>query len=668
MTATLEKELALEEILWGLKFAATEQKRTMGVFAHEEIIIPDGKDKDQEFDDTVQPYTRLWFALVDSGLWNRFFATGPTQSGKTLCAFVIPILYHLFEMCENVIVGLPNMDMAYDKWRIDIWPCIKKSRYAVHLPKNRIETAGGAKIMSVDFKNGVILRFMSVAGGDKGVAAFTARVVVMTEIDDFDESTEASKEADRVTQLENRTNSFDESKRIYAECTLSTETGRTNTEIVNGTRTRLVIKCPHCKVYVTPEREHFTGWEDAEDEITARENGSFYCPECGAVWSEEDRLEANLAAVAAHRGQTVGTDGCTIGEAPRTMTLGFRWGAANNMFVSHKGLGSKLWKADRAEDEENAEKELCQFVFAVPHVPDTLELVPLTAEAIQRRTGTLYHGTVPEDALTLMIGIDVHGRYKSDYWVAIAFTPKRVHIVDYGVLEHDSKKTDEAAITNALESFKEHIFDGWAWEGHKENKIPDLIGVDGGWATETVKKFVQDAGVGFWSTKGFGATAFAKTTRQYTEPKKRTPEIRMVGLRWHSVKDKKSKHTSIHFDVDFWKSWIHARLSMDRDEEGAMMLFKSHGDRPGKKGGAHHTFAHHLVAEKEREVLTLLRGMQRIWHTFSKNNHFLDATAIACMLGSMMLRFKAMKTETSQETQKAAMTTPDGRAFSILER
>lgn len=92
----------------------------MRQFAESEIIIPDGPLRGRQFRCDRQPYTGLWFQAVDSGHWNRYVATGPTQSGKTLSCFIIPLLYHLFEMEETVICGLPDMDMAGDKWREDI--------------------------------------------------------------------------------------------------------------------------------------------------------------------------------------------------------------------------------------------------------------------------------------------------------------------------------------------------------------------------------------------------------------------------------------------------------------------------------------------------------------------------------------------------------------------
>ena len=88
----------------------------MREFAESEIVIPDGPFEGFRFNCDRQPFTQLWFDAVDCGRWNRMFATGPTQSSKSLSAFVIPIVYHLFEFGETVICGLPDMSMAADKW------------------------------------------------------------------------------------------------------------------------------------------------------------------------------------------------------------------------------------------------------------------------------------------------------------------------------------------------------------------------------------------------------------------------------------------------------------------------------------------------------------------------------------------------------------------------
>ncbi len=161
-----------EELQWFLDRARAAKRRTMREFAEEEVVIPDGPFSGRRFRCSRQPYTRLWLDAVDSKRWSRLVATGPTQSGKTLACFVIPLLYHLFEIGETVICGVPDMDMAADKWREDILPAIERSKFRDLLPSRGGGSRGG-KVESIQFLNGATLKFMSGGGGDKSPARLT---------------------------------------------------------------------------------------------------------------------------------------------------------------------------------------------------------------------------------------------------------------------------------------------------------------------------------------------------------------------------------------------------------------------------------------------------------------------------------------------------------------
>jgi hypothetical protein len=121
----------------------------------------------------------------------------------------------------------------------------------------------GGRVESIQFLNGATLKFMSGGGSDNSRAGFTSRVVVVTETDGMDESGGTSREADKITQLEARTRAYGHRKHIYLECTASTEEGRTWREYQQGTASRIVLCCPHCGDWVSPEREHLVGWKEA---------------------------------------------------------------------------------------------------------------------------------------------------------------------------------------------------------------------------------------------------------------------------------------------------------------------------------------------------------------------------------------------------------------------
>jgi len=368
----------LDDLRWLLRQAHPPRRRTMRQFAEQEVVIPDGPYSGRRFRCDRQPYTGLWFDEVDSGRWTRCVATGPTQSGKTLSCFVIPLLYHLFEIGETVICGLPDMDMAGDKWRESILPVIERSRYRKLLPRSGGGSRGG-RVESIQFRNGSTLKFMSGGGGDKSRAGFTSRVVVVTETDGLDLAGAKSRESDKITQLEARTRAYGNRKQIYLECTVSTEQGRTWREYQQGSCSRILLPCPHCGAWVSPEREHLLGWQSAASQVEARSTAFFVCPACSEGWSEAERAQANAGGRLVHRDQKIEA-GIVSGDLPQSDTLGFRWSGVNNLFVSAGDMAGDEWRASRAPDEDNAEREMRQFVWCLPAQPlkwNQVSLAPL---------------------------------------------------------------------------------------------------------------------------------------------------------------------------------------------------------------------------------------------------------------------------------------------------
>ena len=233
--------------------------RTLREFAEQEIVLPNGPHEGKRFSCDRQPFAGVVFDELQSGRWRRYNFTGPQQSGKTLVALVIPLLYYVFELRQTVILGGPDEDTLADKWAEDILPVIEASAYAELLPKRGPGSRGGSPLPKVTFGNGVSIRFMSGRGSDKSRAGFTARFSLITETDGMDTPGPASRESDPVTQIQGRTDAYDERAVNLQECTVSTEDGRTWTEHQAGTESRIATQCPECAEWVTPERDDLVG-------------------------------------------------------------------------------------------------------------------------------------------------------------------------------------------------------------------------------------------------------------------------------------------------------------------------------------------------------------------------------------------------------------------------
>ncbi len=248
-------------------------------------------------------------------------------------------------------------------------------------------------------------------------------MVAITETDGMDQPGGTSRESDKITQLEARTRAYGSRKRIYLECTVSTEEGRTWQEYTSGTQSSILLPCPHCRAWVAPEREHFVGWQGADSQAAARASGAFSCPECGEFWTADQRIDANRQGKLIHRGQSIGADGQVTGAPPATDTLGFRWSAVNNLFLTPGDIAADEWRASRSTDEENAEREMRQFVWCLPVAPSKWDESALDAHELTARMTKLARGVVPETAEHLTAAVDL-GKYLC-HWIVVSWSPVR---------------------------------------------------------------------------------------------------------------------------------------------------------------------------------------------------------------------------------------------------
>lgn len=625
--------LVRDELRWTIERSKAAIVRPISQWVEGELILPSGPYKGERYRHRRHPASRLWFDALDSNQWNRHASSGPTQNGKTLMCYVAPIMYHLFELQETVIIGLPTMQMAQDKWTEDLLPAIESSRYRNLLPEAGEGSRGGMVKRAIRFRNDVTLRFMTAGGGDKQRAGYTARVLAVTETDGMDEPGETSREADKIEQLEGRTLAYGSSKRVYLECTASIEKGRIWQEIIGGTDSRIYRPCARCGEYVSPEREHLIGWQDAESELEAADKACFACPSCSQTWTDAERRDASSAGVLVHRGQKALSSGDVIGDPPATKTLGFRWSAVDNPFASTADLGAQEWRAARHHDREGAEKKMRQFVWCLPWIPPEVELTPLAAEDVQRRTGGLRKGIVPADCLGVAVGIDTGKREL--HWHAVAMRAGgSVHVIEYGMQPTDA---DSVGVTrgllDALHALQSYFGSGWQDEAGRR-WLPSQVWIDSGWHEHqaAVYEFCRQAAKGvqagqevYRPTKGFGERQ--RGTTRYIAPKARIGDVRYLGLQYDMRRQKPAKLLLVHVNSDHWKSSLHQRLAMAADEPGAMTIYETASPRE------HAEYSEQITAEIQKEQWIDGRGEVIVWERVRRQNHYLDAGYLSLAAG-----------------------------------
>lgn len=615
--------------------------RSISEFAEQEIVLPPGGPHgDERFNLDRQPFARLLFQEIESGKWQRHATTALSQSGKTLLGYVIPGLYHLFEIGETVILGLPSMDMSRDKWEQDLKPVIEASRYRNLLPRTGAGSRGGGSIDSIKFRNGATLKFMSAGGNDKKRAGFTSRVLLMTEVDGFDTAGGTSREANPVDQMLARLNAHGDNFVVYMECTVSIERGRIWTTYTHGTASRIALMCPHCLSWVTPEREDLKGWADASDVIEAGKQAHIACPKCSASWTEHERHVANRNAKLLHRGQEIagtGRNAGITGELPRTRTLGFRWTAVNNLLAPMSKYGEEEWEASRQIDKEDADRKMNQFIWVRPVAEKVQDIADLSLDGLMRRQSETPQGLVPTWADMVTVGVDC-GQWAL-HWVCLAGDSARkrhVQVVDYGTIDVLSR---QYPITDALSMALDSVADmcviterGWPGENGEVHHA-DLVFYDAGWQSTTVYQHCRARGPRHQPTIGRGLGQYAGM--RYHVPRTTGTTVRKIFDGYHLAKIRNAAVGAIQvyeFDADRSKSRVHNRLALPEDQAGALLL--PHVEQPA----AHAAMCRHLLSEHQIEEDGEMRYAKR--PGFGGQNHWLDAAGIALL--AMYRRWSAL--------------------------
>ena len=131
-----------------------------------------------------------------------------------------------------------------------------------------------------------------------------------------------------------------------------------------------------------------------------------------------------------HEGQIINGSGDLEGLAPQTDTLGFRWSAVNNLFLTAGDLAADEWRASHSTDEDNAERELRQFVWCLPVLPSKLNQTTLEVNELAARMTDLPRGIVPSGTAHVTVGIDL-GKFLC-HWIAVAWSPNPTvaHVLD----------------------------------------------------------------------------------------------------------------------------------------------------------------------------------------------------------------------------------------------
>jgi phage terminase large subunit GpA-like protein len=608
-TATLVHDFFLE--------AAPARRRSWVDFAEQDLILPKGPKAGLPWRCDYFPPSRELLTEYGRGRYNEFYGSGPTQTGKTLLFYVLPTMYHALECEEDVILGAPTVEMAQAAYIERLLPAMEASRYRRLLPRRGGGSRGGRSLF-IRLENGATLRFMGAGGGDHQRSSYTARVVVCTELDKMDESGEASREADPISQLKARTSSYGAAARFYGECTMSNKGGRIYREVcLRGTDSRVFLPCVYCGAWIFPEREGLVGWQGAADVKEAKEKVRFQCPRCRALWSEEDRERAIKNPRIVAKEQKVTQDGVVDGPAPRTETYGFRWNCMASPLLKMSDVAKDEWNAEQSGTEDD-EKALVQFRWAEAYEEKLLDLTNPDAETILRKIVGHQRGAVPPNTFKLTLALDV-GSYVI-WWSLWAWTPDaQGHLVDVGSIDVPlvAGVKNPTAVLAALRTFRENVIKP-GWGGHH----PHRILVDSGYETDVVYDFVRESGQPrYLACKGYG-TSSRNGSWSYNAATDPTPQ-RIVMPEFKAILQPGGIKL-IHAHADYYKATVHDGFWAAQGAAGSLTVFQA-----AKNDKVLRQFARHIVAEQRETRSTGDREAKVVWVVKQRQNHHLDTSWMA---------------------------------------
>jgi hypothetical protein len=678
----------IEELRFLLRAAQAPRIRPILEFAEQELILPEGKHEGTRYRASTLPWQKLWLSEIDrtnadgSARWRRFVLTACVQGGKTLVGWVLIILWHIFEWKENFGAGVPSGDQSFDKWRLELLPAIKKNpKFRAELPERGKGSKGG-QFEAIEFKHGPTLKFLTGHGGDEKRSSITLRGSAVTEADRLDTAGEASREAAPIKQIENRSASFEDDARFYAECTSTITTGFIATELKTGSGSTPVCPCVHCRAYVRVEREHLVGWEDAASELEARENAAWICPNCSVIITEDERRVMNERGKLLHRGQVIDRNGRIHGDEPATSTFSFRVNAWDNLLWSGAYIAGEEWKAKQSGDDD-AETNMRQMFWAEAIEPNAIDITPLDmADVLGAQAEKLTKGVVPAGTFAMSGAADVRKtqlHFVVIAWVRSAGGVVHGHILDVGVVPVESNTYGvKKALRLALEKMRDdRIERGYMEPGTKKLWRPGWFFIDAYWQGRSVRNFVKES-----KTRGikryipsFGRGLSAESSRnRYQQPSEETPKKPHVGDNYYiSWEDAYAMHHVI-VNADEWKTFVREGFATPPSEPGALTLFDATTEdelRLLKQA------AKEIVAEKAQQIVVPEKGVKTVYvNTSNRPNHIGDAVYNACCAGHLC----GVRIEEPQRQVAAAaaanadrqaiepLRMPDGREYFITNR
>jgi hypothetical protein len=287
------------------------------------------------------------------------------------------------------------------------------------------------------------------------------------------------------------------------------------------------------------------------------------------------------------------------------------------------------------------------------------ETLRLTASMVASRLSGFHQNETPPMTECFTVGLDIGKR--DSHWVKIAWWGSAIGcIVDYGIMEtsgltdRSTNQSIETVLLGTLPQWRDSIM---------ESQQPVLALVDAGAYSDAVYEFCRRAGNPFYPSKGWASSNF-RIGKQSDD--------RVLFQEAYAHKQPGGQWL-YHVHTEHWKHWLQCRFVCETHDEnnnfqdGTLSLFNTDGDRK-----RHHSFSHHIVAEEMVERFEEGKGTFTKWAVRNRNNHWLDATALACAaagcVGVRLVEQPAQQKPLVKQTTRHNFTNQHGQPYLVTQR
>lgn len=608
------------------------KRQTVNEWADDNVILPPDSAAPGRYRSDLTPYVVPLGDAISSGEYKRVIGVMMAQGGKS-------------KTMENAV-----------GWKLDtdpepvlyIGPTHKNLSEVVE-PKlddmiRRCESLSKKTLFNQSYKkkqknvNGTTLRLAS-AGSTTEIKAASASLVLVDEIDEI--TIEIKGQGSIIPLADARHKTYHNGLTVaVSTCTKGTvkaevhpETGFEHWAPSNklqsaiwklwqgGTRHEWAVPCPHCDEYFIP-RFKLLKWPNDATAVSVRKTAYIACPNNGCIIENGEREDMNARGVPISPGQWV-EDGEVMGEGIDSPDFSLWVSGLANPFISLGRMASNWLRAVRSHDDE--------AIMGVLNT-DMGELYNDGGEApsedkVKACKAAYMSGEVPEDARTIVIGVDVQ-KNRLEYVVRAFGYQYESSLIEEGEIYGD---TSQPEVWDELEDFTNQDF------GHLE---PRLVMVDSGYNTQQVYEFVRRDKTRYRATKGHDTQdkPYYQSLVDVTPAKGKT--IRKGVKLWH-------------FNADVMKTWVHGRINRDKSLPGQWRL----------PGDVSDDYCKQITAEERVDKAS--GGV--MWLKVHKDNHKLDCEALA-YLGALMLKSLLMRKPVDDTPEDVVEETTPAKRISTARK